>query len=730
MAEHRGKVYLVGSGPGDAAYLTVQAQELLMQAEVLIYDALVDGDLLGLVPDTCRKLDVGKRGGRPSTPQSEINRLLVKYCQQGQLVVRLKNGDPFVFGRAQAEIQALRAADCAYEVVPGVSSALVAPLLAGIPLTDPVLSRGFTVITAHNPDTLDWVALARMETLVMLMGGRSLPEIVRRLRGHGRSPYMPIAVIRYAGRQRQRVWEGTLGDILEKTANASLSPCVIVVGEVVRLRQYLSFESSVISGEWEAARSQRVAQQEPTPTLQTTLVEPESSSVEAPLIALEPPPQASIDRPITTQDEASSTPSRPQPGFSDPSTSEDDFASEPDHDLTSEPDRFSSEPDTSPSDLDRSDLELDSSDADLNRSSSEVKPSSLELDPSSSGVEPSSTELNPSASELQWSSSEVEHSSSELEASRLELDTSASESDNWTTEANDSASVPDALPAIAQPMPTEFPSPFPHPPTSPTLPLSHKTVLVTRATGQSGQFAALLTEAGATVIEMPTLEIGPPSSWDELDDAIAHLDNFDWLILTSTNAVDYFIQRLREQRGDDVLVEIQVAVVGEKTAARLEQLGIRPDFIPPDFIADSLVTNFPERLSGMKILFPRVESGGRDILIKEFTNQGAEVRQVAAYESRCPDEIDPVALAALRDRQIDIITFASSKTVKHFCLLVYRAERNEAWKTWLENVCIASIGPQTSQACEALLGRVDVEPHEYTLNSLVEAITEYIQRSP
>ncbi|MBL1177363.1 MAG: uroporphyrinogen-III synthase [Pantanalinema sp. GBBB05] len=240
----------------------------------------------------------------------------------------------------------------------------------------------------------------------------------------------------------------------------------------------------------------------------------------------------------------------------------------------------------------------------------------------------------------------------------------------------------------------------------------------------------MLTEAGATVIEMPTLEIGPPSSWDELDDAIAHLDDFDWLILTSTNAVDYFIQRLREKRGDDVLVEIQVAVVGEKTAARLEQLGIRPDFIPPDFIADSLVANFPERLNGLRILFPRVESGGRDILIKEFTNQGATVRQVAAYESGCPTEIDPVALAALRDRQIDIVTFASSKTVKHFCLLLYQAERNDAWKSWLENVCIASIGPQTSQACEALLGRVDVEPREYTLDGLVEAIAEYIQRSP
>ncbi|MBL1179436.1 uroporphyrinogen-III C-methyltransferase, partial [Pantanalinema sp. GBBB05] len=477
MAEHQGKVYLVGSGPGDAAYLTVQAQELLMQAEVLVYDALVDGDLLSLVPDTCRKLDVGKRGGRPSTPQTEINRLLVKYCQQGRLVVRLKNGDPFVFGRAQSEIQALRAANCAYEVVPGLSSALIAPLLAGIPLTDPVLSRGFTVITAHNPDTLDWVALARMETLVMLMGGRSLPEIVRRLRGHGRSPYMPIAVIRYAGRQRQRVWEGTLGDILEKTADASLSPCVIVVGEVVRLRQYLSFESSVISGEWEATRSQRPAQQAPPPAIQPSLAEPEPSSIEATLIARDPSPTASADLPTTTQVEDRAGLGRPQPMFSDPVSSDDNFASKPEDDLTSEPDRSRSELDTSPSELellssevntspsevDRSRSEPDTSPSELDRSPLELNPSPLELDSSSSEGDRSRPELAPSASELEQSGSEVEHFSSELEPSNPELATSPAESDNWSTEANNSASVPDALPAIAPPMPTESPSPHPSP---------------------------------------------------------------------------------------------------------------------------------------------------------------------------------------------------------------------------------------------------------------------------
>jgi uroporphyrinogen III methyltransferase / synthase len=162
------KVYIVGAGPGDIAYLTIRAQQILAQAEVLIYDALVDRSVLKLVPETCIQIDVGKRGGQPSMLQAEIDLLLVEHAQTGQRVVRLKSGDPFIFGRVTAEIDALIAASCEYEVVPGLSTALVAPLLAGIPLTDPVLSRGFAVITAHLPDDLDWDALARMPTIVIL----------------------------------------------------------------------------------------------------------------------------------------------------------------------------------------------------------------------------------------------------------------------------------------------------------------------------------------------------------------------------------------------------------------------------------------------------------------------------------------------------------------------------------------------------------------------------------
>lgn len=234
-----GKVYLVGSGPGNVDYLTVRGHQLLLQAEVLVYDALVDANLLHLVPDTCLTIDVGKRGGKPSTPQADINQLLVDYCQRGYQVVRLKSGDPFIFGRSTAEIESLRQAGCAFEVVPGLSSALAAPLLVNIPLTDPVLSRCFAVLSAHDPQALDWESLAGLDTLVILMGAKQLPEIVEQLQRHGRSPQTPIAIIRWAGQPNQQLWVGTLETIVQQTSRQALSPCVIVIGEVVRLRPYL-----------------------------------------------------------------------------------------------------------------------------------------------------------------------------------------------------------------------------------------------------------------------------------------------------------------------------------------------------------------------------------------------------------------------------------------------------------------------------------------------------------
>ena len=502
-----GMVYIVGAGPAGEDYLTCRGRYLLGQAEALVYDALVDPSLLSLSSRSCEVFEVGKRGGQANLPQTAINDLLVRLGGEGRRVVRLKSGDPFIFGRTTAEIQALQAAGCPFEVVPGVSSALAAPLLAGIHLTDPVWSHGFGVVSAHDPDLLDWAGLARLQTLVVLMGSQHLEEIIQRLQHQGCRSDWPVAVIRWAGQAQQQVWEGTLVSIRQVTRGQTLAPCVMVFGEVVKLRHYL------------------------------------------------------------------------------------------------------------------------------------VAP-----DPSS-------------------------------------------------------------------------------------LPLQDKTVLITRASGQSSPFAQLLTAAGARVLELPALEIRPPSSWQGADRAIASLDQYDWLILTSANAVQSFLDRLLTQGKDlRALAGLQLAVVGSKTAAVLEQRGLRPDVIPPEFVADALLDHFPMPVAGQRLLFPRVESGGRDVLVQGFTAQGATVTEVAVYESGCPLVPDPTALAALAAGQVDVITFASSKTVTHTGQLLQQGLGAD-WLDYLRGVEIAAIGPQTAATCRQILGRVDIQPQDYTLEALTEALVTWASGS-
>lgn len=260
-----------------------------------------------------------------------------------------------------------------------------------------------------------------------------------------------------------------------------------------------------------------------------------------------------------------------------------------------------------------------------------------------------------------------------------------------------------------------------------SLTLNNQTVLVTRAAKQAQTFRTLLENQGAHVLEMAALEIQPPSSWEPLDEAIRQLSSFNWLILTSANGVNFFFKRLDELKIDRALLnQLKIAAVGKKTAKVLEKQGIHPTFIPPDFVADSLAASFPEVLSQQKILFPRVESGGREVLIQEFQQNNAEVVAVPAYQSSCPEKADPVAVEALQAQQVDIITFASSKTVQFFCQLltpIFGSRVN--LKQELARVAIASIGPQTSHACRNWLGRCDIEAQEYTLEGLTQALLDY-----
>ena len=259
------------------------------------------------------------------------------------------------------------------------------------------------------------------------------------------------------------------------------------------------------------------------------------------------------------------------------------------------------------------------------------------------------------------------------------------------------------------------------------LPLEGKTVLVTRAAGQSSPFTDLLTAQGAQVVEMPALAMQPPSTWAPLDAAIAQIERFDWLVLTSANAVTFFLERWAAV-SDRPLPPIKIAVVGQKTAAVLGAAGLTADYVPPDFVADALVAHFPTPVPGLKLLFPRVESGGRDVLVKEMTAAGAVVTEVPAYESGCPVSPDAAAIAALQAGRVNIITFASAKTVRHFCQLVAQGLGTN-WPNFLATVAIAAIGPQTSAACYELLGRVDVEAQTYTLEGLTAAIAAWASTS-
>lgn len=223
------------------------------------------------------------------------------------------------------------------------------------------------------------------------------------------------------------------------------------------------------------------------------------------------------------------------------------------------------------------------------------------------------------------------------------------------------------------------------------------------------------------MVELPAIEITPPSSWQMLDQAIADLGQFDWLILTSANGVDFFFERLKTLGHTiQALQHLKIAVVGQKTAGTLARYNLQPDFIPPDFVADSLVAHFPaaERLPELKILFPRVETGGREVLVKELTAKGATVVEVAAYESGCAKIVPSEVAAALETNQIDIITFASSKTAQCVARLIPQLPTD---------LCIASIGPQTSATCQQRFGRVDLEAKDYTLEGLTQAIVQWVQ---
>lgn len=241
-----GKAYIVGAGPGRADLITVRGLRLLQAADVVIYDRLIAQELLDEAKPDAELIFVGKGPGHHILEQGEINRLLVERVRQGKQVVRLKGGDPFVFGRGGEEALALAAANLPFEVVPGISSALAAPAFAGIPVTQRGLATAFAVVTGHECGEgdahTDWDALARIPTLVILMGVGRMETIAARLIAAGASPGTPAAAVTWGSTDRQQVVTASLATIAAAITAAGIgSPAVIVVGEVAALHEELAW---------------------------------------------------------------------------------------------------------------------------------------------------------------------------------------------------------------------------------------------------------------------------------------------------------------------------------------------------------------------------------------------------------------------------------------------------------------------------------------------------------
>lgn len=240
-----GKVILVGAGPGDPGLITVRGLEWIRRAEVLVYDRLIPMDLLDEARPDCERIDAGKAQHDHKIPQPQLNALLVEKAREGKLVVRLKGGDPFVFGRGGEEALVLHAAGIPFEIVPGVTSAVAVPAYAGVPVTQRDMATAFTVFTGHeNPDkpesAVDYAALAacaRAGTLVLLMGVTYLDTIMRELLTHGIAPDLPALVIENGTLPNQRTVSGTVSTIAALAREAAVRPpALTVIGEVVRLR--------------------------------------------------------------------------------------------------------------------------------------------------------------------------------------------------------------------------------------------------------------------------------------------------------------------------------------------------------------------------------------------------------------------------------------------------------------------------------------------------------------
>lgn len=492
-----GKVYLVGAGPGDPELITWKGRTVLERADAVLYDHLAPEALLDLAPPAAERIYVGKKRSSHAVSQERIAGMLIERARRGLAVVRLKGGDPFIFGRGGEEVEALAEAGVPFEVVPGVTTPLGIAAYTGVPLTHRDHTSVVTFVTGHDPDAIDWSKAGFAETLVIFMGLTGLASITRRILEAGRDPRTPAMAVRWATRPDQRTVVGVLGDIAQRVGEDHLlPPATVIIGSVVTLREKL----------------------------------------------------------------------------------------------------------------------------------------------------------------------------------------------DWFER----------------------------------LPLFGKKIVITRAAGQSGEFAAQLRALGAAAIELPTIAIEPAADPVPLDRAIAQLETYHWLLFTSVNGVRFFLERLDGSERDLRALRARLCAIGPATRAALEALHLKVDLMPREYVAEGLVEAFgPLDLRGKRILLPRA-AVARDLVPAELARRGAVVDVVEAYRTVTPApslELVPRIFGA--ESKPDWITFTSSSTVKNFVAL--------AGIEALAGVRVASIGPVTSATARELGIAVDLEAAEHTTSGLAGSLVALIR---
>lgn len=509
-----GCVWLVGAGPGDPGLITVAGLDALRRADAVVYDALANPLLLDQAPPAARRIDVGKRARDHTLTQDQTNALLVDLAREGLNVVRLKGGDPYLFGRGAEEAAYLAEHRIPFRVVPGITSGIAAPMYAGIPVTHRATASSVTFVTGHEDPTkpgsnLDYEALAKLVTaggtLCFYMGIGRLQQISDTLIHHGASAATPVAVVQWGTLPTQRSLRTTLHAAADQVeASGIKAPAIVLVGQV------------------------------------------------------------------------------------------------------------------------------------------------------------------------------VQHVGNEL---------------NFFE----------------------------------TLPLFGQRVLVTRTRQQASALRDKLQQLGASVIEAPTIEVHPPDDWSIVDDALQHLNRFDWLVVTSPNAVTALRDRLAAlQRDGRALAPVRIAAIGDATLDALRQhLAVTPDLVPPRAVGEALAAAIIPQLEagGSRVLLLRADLA-RPALPEALTAAGAAVTELTLYQTRRAATLADHVLTALRDGAIDWVTFTSSSTATNLAEML----GNE--RHLLDHANRASIGPQTSTTLRELNLQPTIEADTPSVDRLVAALVRHVQATP